>query len=319
VIATGLAEGDIRAGLRPRAGGALKACPREWWNTERWLPRFDFAQMNIANPFSLGRRGDGEGWHWIYVEQKSLLVALDSMDLQAVLAHDMRLVARASSIADTKAPERPDGDGVMPLFCAAHWIATEGGRRTFDPADTEIWRPAFRDLLDAIVSGRIPVLGMVEGQSEFIPAHLFAGMKVAYPFTQTPLPLIFSNELVLHSRPSLSEENSSDDALVYRGRYRWQRLMVEKERVRSRWPFDSQAEKQSATPAIVSAENACRKWLESQMRVSPKKRPKPRGDFFTEAAKKFDGLSERGFVRAWDRAMQSSGAAWSRAGRPKKE
>lgn len=141
--------------------------------------------------------------------------------------------------------ERPDGDGYIPLFCAAHWIATEGGRRTFDPADTENWRPAFRDLLGAIASERVRVTGIADQQPALVPAHLFAGIQVAYPTVMTPLDLLFSNELVLHSCPYSDEEHwlkGDGDALVDRQGTHWRRLMVEKGDVRSRWPFDHQAE-----------------------------------------------------------------------------
>lgn len=68
--------------------------------------------------------------------------------------------------------------GYMPLYCAAQWIATEGGKVMSDPGDVEKWRPAYRDLLAAISSGAVPVVGMADGKSEPIPAHLFTAIRV---------------------------------------------------------------------------------------------------------------------------------------------
>jgi hypothetical protein len=143
----------------------------------------------------------------------------------------------------------PVGDGYMPLYCAAQWIATEGNGRIFDPTDTENWRPAFRDLLGAIASGHVRVTGIADRHSAPVPAHLFAGIQVAYPMVMTPLDLLFSNELVLQSSPYVDEEHwskGSGDALADRWGTHWRRLMVEKGDVRSRWPFDHQAEEMTA-------------------------------------------------------------------------
>lgn len=144
----------------------------------------------------------------------------------------------------------PTGYGFMPLFCAAQWIATEGGRRDFDPTDGEVWRPAYAQLLDAISSGAVKVVGVEGHQTKPVPAHLFVGIQVDYPYFDAPIDMILSNELVLRSYPYVDEEywrKGFDDALVDRGSDRWVRLSVEKSGVRAAWPFDD-APPKSGTP-----------------------------------------------------------------------
>lgn len=145
----------------------------------------------------------------------------------------------------------PTGFGYMPLFRAAQWIATEGGRRDFDPAEVEVWRPAYAQLLDAISSGAVKVVG-VEGHATLpVPAHLFIGIQVDYPYFDAPIDLILSNELVLRSYPYVDDEhwrNGFDDALVDRGGNRWVRLSVEKSDIARLWDFGPTAETSTGLP-----------------------------------------------------------------------
>jgi len=134
----------------------------------------------------------------------------------------------------------PSGHGYMPLFCAAQWIAIKGGQHAFDPADVETWRSAFQELLSTIASEAIRVVGMSENQKQPVPAYLFAGIRVDYPYAEAELELIASDELILRSYPYVGEEawfRGFDDALVERGENRWSRLMVERSDVREQWTF----------------------------------------------------------------------------------
>ena len=145
----------------------------------------------------------------------------------------------------------PDGHGYMPLFCAAQWIATEGGKRNFDPSDVEAWRPAFRDLLAAIASEAVRVLGVSHNQTQPVPAYLFAGIRIDYPYADTSLDLILTDELVLRSYAYVDEEHwfkGFDDALVDRRGDHWSRLMVEKGDVRARWPFGPAPQARTGLP-----------------------------------------------------------------------
>lgn len=64
------------------------------------------------------------------------------------------------------------------------------------------------------------------------------------------------------------------------------------------------------------AGRACELWLAEQVKASPDRRPKSRGEYESEATNRFDGLSGRSFRRAWTAA--TTGTAWSEGGRPRK-
>jgi hypothetical protein len=134
---------------------------------------------------------------------------------------------------------RPDGDGYMPLYCAAQWIATKGGELDFPPDDPPRWREAYDVLLAAITSERISVVGVRGGESEKVAGHKFASIQVDYPFYDADLDLILGTELYLRSYPYLDEEHwrkGFDDALIQRREDKWTRLMVDKAGVRRLWP-----------------------------------------------------------------------------------
>ncbi|RYE51398.1 MAG: hypothetical protein EOP21_01480 [Hyphomicrobiales bacterium] len=150
----------------------------------------------------------------------------------------------------------PVGHGYMPLYCAAQWIATAGGRRDFDPDDLEQWRPAYRDLVAAISSDAIRIVGVTGSETKPVPAHLFAGIRVKHPYEDMALDLILSNELVLVSLPYIDEEHwlgGFSDALTDRRGDHWSRLMVEKSGVRTLWPFDDAPPRSGAPGRPTSA------------------------------------------------------------------
>jgi hypothetical protein len=146
---------------------------------------------------------------------------------------------------------QPTGFGYIPLFCAAQWIATEGGTIDIDPTDVDVWRLAYGQLVDAISSGAVKVVGVEGHQNKPVPAHLFVGIRVDYPYADPTIDMILSSELVLRCYPYVDEEhwrNGFDDALVDRGGDRWVRLSVEKSGVRSTWPFGHSQPPKSGTP-----------------------------------------------------------------------
>jgi len=62
----------------------------------------------------------------------------------------------------------------------------------------------------------------------------------------------------------------------------------------------------------------CRGWLAEQMRASPELRPMRKSEYLSMAQKKFTGLSERSFDRAWGVAIHDTGSQWGRHGAPRK-
>ena len=75
-IANAAADRTLSISARPRNGGALYPIPAEWWNTERWRPRFHFCQIDVKEPFSFASTGVGARWWWLFVEKASLAKVL---------------------------------------------------------------------------------------------------------------------------------------------------------------------------------------------------------------------------------------------------
>lgn len=145
----------------------------------------------------------------------------------------------------------PTGFGYMPLFCAAQWIATEGGTQEIDPTDVGVWRAPFAHLLAAIASGAVKIVGVNGHQTLPVPPHLFVGIQVDHPYAEPTIEMILSNELVLRSYPYVDDEHwrkGFDDALVDRGGNRWLRLSVEKADVGRFWPFAESLETSTGLP-----------------------------------------------------------------------
>jgi hypothetical protein len=152
---------------------------------------------------------------------------------------------RSRSMPELALPElmKPDGAGYMPLYCAAQWIATQGGAVSFDLSDENVWRPAYEQLLAQIASEEIKVVGIRNGERQPVPAHHFAGIRVSYPFIED-FELLLSNELYLSSFAYLDEEHwrkGHDDSLENRYGRQWGRLMVLKSDVAKFWPLDEAA------------------------------------------------------------------------------
>lgn len=151
-------------------------------------------------------------------------------------------VVRHLATLQAKLPDlmRPDGLGVMPLYCAAQWIATEGGTVDFDPIDLDRWRAAYGELLARISSDEMKVIGFRDGMREPVPGYQFAGVKVSYPFAHAPLDLILSDEMYLQSYAYTGEKNwleGLDDSLLKRRGPKWARLVVMRADVANLWPF----------------------------------------------------------------------------------
>jgi hypothetical protein len=135
---------------------------------------------------------------------------------------------------------KPEGSGHMPLCCAAYWIATKGGAEIFDPCDVSVWEAAFSQLLARIASDEVTITGLRGGEREKINGHLFAGIRIDYPFNDSPLDLTLSDELYLYAGVYLDEEywhRGFDDRLESRRGVKWGKLLVLKSDVARWWPF----------------------------------------------------------------------------------
>ena len=121
----------------------------------------------------------------------------------------------------------PEGPGYMPLYFAAQWIATRGGNFTFDPHHTPNWHGPYADLLARISLGEVTVTGVRDGIGGKLDPHLFASVRVAYPYADEPLDLILSEDVYLASGAYINEEHwraGSDDNLQNRRGVKWARI-----------------------------------------------------------------------------------------------
>jgi hypothetical protein len=140
-------------------------------------------------------------------------------------------------------PVKPEGGGYMPLSQAAYWIATNGGTKSVDVDDQAAWKHAYDELLAHITSNDVQIIGQSnDGMNEEINALLFAGLRVSYPYHDTPSELLFGSEPYIESWPFIDDEHwrkGFNDKLVppRGGKRRWSRLQVKKEDVRRIWRF----------------------------------------------------------------------------------
>ena len=149
----------------------------------------------------------------------------------------------------------PDGPGYMPLYCAAQWIATRGGNFTFDPHHTPNWHAPYADLLARISSGEVTVTGVRDGIGEKLDPHLFASVRVAYPFSYEPFDLIVSEDLYLASC-AYSTKSSGVPAPMTASRTdaasRWQGLQVLKTDVVRWWLWSGRGGGETSAVAHTS-------------------------------------------------------------------
>jgi len=138
----------------------------------------------------------------------------------------------------------PDGPGLMPLFRAAQWIATEGGAVEIDPEDVSNWERSYRTLLDHVASGQVRISGRRDGLRQPIDGTIFADCMIDYPYQNTTIEMVMSEEYILRSHDFVDEElwrRGFDDRIENRRGKLWIRLMVDKADIARNWPFDSQA------------------------------------------------------------------------------
>lgn len=136
--------------------------------------------------------------------------------------------------------QSPTGSGYMPLYCAAQWIASNGGTEVFDPLDLSRWKTAYGGLLARLASEDVQVVGKADGVPGLVPGFNFVACPIDYPFQDTDVDLYCGSVLYLRSYPYLGDEQSNrgkDDSLRIGRKPRWTALMVEKEAVARYWPF----------------------------------------------------------------------------------
>jgi hypothetical protein len=104
-------------------------------------------------------------------------------------------------------PRNPNLPGWMSISDAAYWIASEGGRISFDLNNLQKWQAAFYQLLSLISSSQISVIGRRHGRglAAAVPGASFSGIAVDYPYSDSPM------DLLLCERPHLQCYGIVDD------------------------------------------------------------------------------------------------------------
>jgi hypothetical protein len=160
-------------------------------------------------------------------------------------------------------------------------------------------KAAIHDLLSALRSGKLTAHGMFEG--ERIPHPIETAVWSAFE--------IIVNSMIFAGNTSLPM-SGTPVVIARRMGLPQTRLLsatVPAAKVRKLWP----AAKQTA-----AAEARCREYLVTQMKQSLDRAPKPKRDLLADHQARFQGLSKRGFERAWADAIRLTGAVdWSKAGR----
>ncbi len=209
--------------------------------------------------------------------------------------------------------------GYVPLGVALHWIMTKAGTRSATVNDAGGWNTAVDSLWPLICSGEIELIGLGPGRglSERIPPQTLSLIRVLPPLAQDNIQfLVLNGPSHINCAVYCGEHHWRDDfndRLYVSGRPGplWTHLQVKKADILSRWPKPS--------PAIKTEAECCR-WLIDEMRQSPTVRPKPKAQFWKTARTRFKAIGLRQFERAWDKALDETGAAnWAKAGRPARQ
>jgi hypothetical protein len=207
--------------------------------------------------------------------------------------------------------------GYVPLCATIQWIMTNSGTRPAMINEQGKWAAAVDALWPLICSGEIELLGLGRGRAFTEPLT-----PQSLPLVRLLTPLNEDISQILLNAPSHITCLSYVDESYWRDDFNdklyesgnpgpaWTHLQVRKADVLSRWPRPS---------TVIKNEAECFRWLVGEMRQSPTARPKPKSAFWKEARTRFRSIGVRQFDRAWDKAVDESGARnWTKAGRPPK-
>ena len=205
--------------------------------------------------------------------------------------------------------------GYVPLCTALQWIMTSAGTRSVMLNDAEAWTAAVNALWPLICSGEIELLGLGRARvlTERITPQSLALVRVLAPLDNDIFDILLNGPSHVSCTSYMDEShwrNDFNDRLYESGLPgpAWTHLQVRKADILSRWPRPS---------TVIKNEAECCRWLVGEMRQSPVARPKPKAHFFKAARKRFRRIGLRQFDRAWDKALNESGAwNWSKSGRP---
>ena len=229
---------DIEGAIKDNAGSARRLKTVKEAKAELWRMLELGAVGATAVDIVTGNRIDISAAAWI----GSRIIEFstrEELQLRHPVARCDRVSLSAPNVRDIWLPRLdlkgiepplfpPEADAYTPLFCVAHWIATQGGMCVGALAP-EVWQDAYNQLLGEIVAGEHEVIGTRAGTPERIEPHVFAGCRVILPFAEIDDRLLQDNELVLVSHPFIDDErwrSGFDDSLRNRSGALWSRLSL---------------------------------------------------------------------------------------------
>jgi hypothetical protein len=138
-------------------------------------------------------------------------------------------------------PFDPDGNGDMPLTCAAQWDATEGLKVPFDDVSREKRAASYRRILDLLVSGKIkatgrPVRKEKPGDRKPMEAFLFVDCAIHLPDFDDIAAYDFKDRKVLRSWAYETMEawrSDFDDQLLQGRDAQWRQIYLPKNEVKT--------------------------------------------------------------------------------------
>lgn len=184
---------------------------------------------------------------------------------------------------DELLPFTPDQNGHVPLYCAALWLATQGGTKTINPDDPVVWKEAFDQLLTTVIAREIAVFGVKTGPAHLpfqnpdspgrieIEAHRFVDCVVIYPYHEGDYDLSLGEDdfLMLKSFPYDDEDDwkgGFSDALVDRNDAGWTRLTLRRDDVLGKWPIAGPEQYRSGMPGQPTSKHLILEELEARAR-----------------------------------------------------
>ena len=214
--------------------------------------------------------------------------------------------------------EWPEDGGWVALFDAIRWVIDNRPDNEPDRSGWGQWERAANRVVRRIAAGDIDLIGeTVSGKMTPIKSTALAGIPIVLPWRDTPFDLMHGDAdylSLLWNSNADDWRTSGGDCLENRKGPHTVRLMVLARQVMECFPA-IQAEATSQMRATVAGEGLCEAWLIQMMKDAPDEPSQSKAALLEQAVTEFN-ISQRGFLRAWDRAIHASNAmAWRQPGR----
>lgn len=303
---TALSEGLLVAEAL-KSGVPVDVPPREW----SYLHLYEVGNRDVVRYTGLDRQ---DPYTNIKLRQKQIIALWRPLPASENVTPERNYKIEPHMIDPVS---RPGSEGYVPLCAAVHWIMTNAGTRDVTIADEKAWVAAVRELWPLVCSGEVELIGLRSGSSltEALRPSSLLMVRVLPPFAPID-DLLQSSPSHIACTPFTDEDHwtsSFNDQLFEEGRgpSTWTHLQLSRAFILKRWPRKT---------AVINVEHACRLWLAGEMRSSPELRPRAKTHFYREAKSRDPRLAKRQFNRAWDRAIEDSGArSWGKPGRPRRK